>query len=1212
MKNQREEWLTQPVFVSSTFKDLQAERDYLRDFVFPAVEEDLLDIRCHTEFIDLRWGLDTYSSTNQEEKELQVLKVCLNEIKRSRPFLIVIMGDRYGWVPPQRRLEAAVYEEGLDISLEEKSITALEIEYGTLQNSLKDSRTFFYFREMDYFEIPPELWANYSDELRHEPDAQAAYRRLNVLKKRIRESVPENRIRVFRPVWDKFGQRVAGFESWGEQVRKDLTESIRHEILSLNLTSNINIQWWQKEEVRISEFIESKMRTMVNRGLVGELVEFSLSAASSSAQWATIVSGPAGSGKSCIWAALSRRLQNQNCIVLVHAAGISSKAGNIVSMLARWIQNLAAYTPDNMNVQLPDVTAPLEKLEESFAQLLTFVSKGHRVVCLVDALDQFETTPATQNLSWIPRLWPANARLIVTVLPGPNSMGMKNRPGVTIREIQPLSRSEAEAVLHSSAGLYHKVLHTAIVQSLLEKRTASGDLAFSNPLWLSIAVEDLILLDQDDFAEAQRFSGSDEEKLNRLILERIHAMPASLSELYLDLLERARKLGMKIFGSQGGQWVDTVLDLLATSRYGLREFDLKHLIKDITGIEWNPLTFAHLRRYLRAHLSEVGDNRLWNFAHRELRAALTRLRLRDERYRKNLHKKIGEHLFQQGSDDSLRARETMFHLLESDSLEKAREFFSLPDSTDSARGVAALRLLEKYEGHELSETALESASISLADLQIKESLAEENLRTRWLEKMFAEAVKDQREGFGLGRLVHRLVDDVLPALRDRAGIVIQIGYLSSLRSLIKGIIPNVPAEVKNDAQELERIMGELHRKSDLHKHALLYYERTLFMAELNYRIAPDSAKSFLIDALTSLGDLYLKNSPAEAISFYERSNQIYETDACSKNGSARIIDMLDEFAMIFGGAPKQMEDMARAFQLNFPARHMCRMGRVCLLTGQYDDAFGWFERADSLSRKQTDQANFNPEFADTLLLAGIGLAEVEWKTGRQKDALARYLQLADLSTALMHKSPGRILFLSYWSKVCMFISEGKYWNGDYKEGAGWLAEGMAGVHEIHERLPDDVELIQDLLAVAERIIASKPPDKFPLQIQVHITEMKRLVKERQSKTRAAVISDEEVMSQLALIRQMNNEHELPVAAERIDRVFSVTGSQSVSSSGTDPEHQAHRFFEQAHHPDLSFQESKELLRKCRDILKELRSSGKLSDPALIKRLNNLEMLFMGE
>ena len=47
-------WRTRPVFVSSTFQDMQAERDDLRPVVFPRVEEELRQGRIQLEPIDLR------------------------------------------------------------------------------------------------------------------------------------------------------------------------------------------------------------------------------------------------------------------------------------------------------------------------------------------------------------------------------------------------------------------------------------------------------------------------------------------------------------------------------------------------------------------------------------------------------------------------------------------------------------------------------------------------------------------------------------------------------------------------------------------------------------------------------------------------------------------------------------------------------------------------------------------------------------------------------------------------------------------------------------------------------------------------------------------------------------------------------------------------------------------------------------------------------
>ncbi len=78
-------WRSRPVFVSSTFADMQAERDWLRDRVIPELQERLRERRHHLEPIDLRWGVETVTIAEQQTKELLVLKVCLDEIERSRP-----------------------------------------------------------------------------------------------------------------------------------------------------------------------------------------------------------------------------------------------------------------------------------------------------------------------------------------------------------------------------------------------------------------------------------------------------------------------------------------------------------------------------------------------------------------------------------------------------------------------------------------------------------------------------------------------------------------------------------------------------------------------------------------------------------------------------------------------------------------------------------------------------------------------------------------------------------------------------------------------------------------------------------------------------------------------------------------------------------------------------------------------------------------------
>jgi WD40 repeat protein len=83
--------LTVRVFVSSTFRDMHAERDALNRMVFPELRR-----RCHTRGadcvgLDLRWGV-----TEEEIQREGTLAICLKEIEQSRPFFVCLLGERFG------------------------------------------------------------------------------------------------------------------------------------------------------------------------------------------------------------------------------------------------------------------------------------------------------------------------------------------------------------------------------------------------------------------------------------------------------------------------------------------------------------------------------------------------------------------------------------------------------------------------------------------------------------------------------------------------------------------------------------------------------------------------------------------------------------------------------------------------------------------------------------------------------------------------------------------------------------------------------------------------------------------------------------------------------------------------------------------------------------------------------------------------------------
>ena len=82
------------VFISSTFRDMQFERDVLVKRVFPQLRKLCEERAVAWTEVDLRWGI-----TEKESSEGKVLPLCLAEIERCRPYFIGLLGERYGWVP---------------------------------------------------------------------------------------------------------------------------------------------------------------------------------------------------------------------------------------------------------------------------------------------------------------------------------------------------------------------------------------------------------------------------------------------------------------------------------------------------------------------------------------------------------------------------------------------------------------------------------------------------------------------------------------------------------------------------------------------------------------------------------------------------------------------------------------------------------------------------------------------------------------------------------------------------------------------------------------------------------------------------------------------------------------------------------------------------------------------------------------------------------
>ena len=632
-------WRARPVFISSTFKDMQAERDWLRHHVFDRLEEELNKRRHHLEPIDLRLGVKTAGADTEEARELLVLKVCLDEVERSRPFLLVLLGDRYGWVPSVERIKTAAEEQGLRTNSTGKSVTALEIEFGILKKDPSQRRRglFFFRRPLPWEKMPESERANYSDAFASDADVRAGHAKLGVLKEDLRRD-PELSPQVYEYTadWDAETNKVTNLHHFGELVFAKLWAAIdeeTHAFVALPPPT-----WQEQERSTIAEFIEHRSRVFVGReALIDRLRNIARSQTVEGGLGESIhgacITGSPGAGKSAVFAKLHRELQKDSAIVLLaNAAGGTQRGSSVDAMLRRWITELAAVArvTDGLTED-----ASYDDVEARFYSLLRQVSSAGQVVVLLDALDQFEPTPRGRYLTWFkPQQWPATARIFATSLNCQAAEVLSKIAGIENVNLPPLRATDAAEIGKQVWGHYHRELNEDVLRLLVDKTLPGDMLACGNPLWLTLALEQLNLLDGDDFARAQRdFAGPPTARMTALLLDTARRMPPDTDGLYSWLLKQNEKA---FFPAH----VRGFAVAIALSRSGWRESDLRDLTPRLGRLLFpskpvppiDDLGVASLRRSFRAHLVRRGESGCVDFFHAQTRQAVKAFVLDDAKH----------------------------------------------------------------------------------------------------------------------------------------------------------------------------------------------------------------------------------------------------------------------------------------------------------------------------------------------------------------------------------------------------------------------------------------------------------------------------------------------------------------------------------------------------------------------------------------------------
>lgn len=394
------------VFISSTFRDMNAERDALVMGVFPSVEAYCRKRGLTFVPVDLRWGI----TARQAQRE-QTVDICLREIDACRPCFIGMLAERYGWIPP-----------GLDISVTER-----EMIYGALGQPTQETNALFLLRA-------PSL----TDRLVGFTEGESAEdrRKLQSLKRRIRASGYPT-VNGYRTI-----------ESFARHVEKWL-RGVVDSSFPCDMTDD------GMDDSRAQErFILKLARQSLDRPALEAQLDDYAGAANNER---LLITGEPGSGKTTLLARWLMRRAN-DCRVFYHFYDASSR--NL------WQQVAARLVMELCGRRMDDIPKDDAALRQAVAAALRMATAGgEKLILVLDGIDRLKRDG--RELAWLTEHTNPNIRLIIS-LSDTELLSLFQMREHRLLHVQPLQKREKRAVAASMMRMYGKTLDARLMESIAD------------------------------------------------------------------------------------------------------------------------------------------------------------------------------------------------------------------------------------------------------------------------------------------------------------------------------------------------------------------------------------------------------------------------------------------------------------------------------------------------------------------------------------------------------------------------------------------------------------------------------------------------------------------------------------------------------------------------------------------------------------------------
>ncbi|MDF2537169.1 MAG: repeat-containing protein [Herbinix sp.] len=700
------------VFISSTFIDMQEERDVINKQIYSIVTRSAKKKGELVTFYDLRWGIPS------SEEDI-VLKTCFDQIDACSPYFVAFLGDRYGWIPDYTLVKNVLNDK--NISFEAKqgiSMTQLEIEYAISNaDETTKSKMLFCFRNPISTQDSVYL-ENYV-----ENDSKNR-EKIEALKNKIRASFSKEQIFDYDAGWDELQHKII--------IPDSVQKYIAGKIIGFFGDVKAKEDNWYNRELQEDKFMLSckGINFWGRRNEIKDCIEF----IENDHRNICFVKGAAGCGKSSFVSKMALECRDRNMDTVYFFCGNKDYAYSGFNVLKNLIYRLellcgieehydALKTENNVKI---DINNELREWKKYFTDLLEeYVKQKRRLAIIIDGIDQLGDDIIAKKMEWLPYNIPSGVSFIFSHTTDYSCDYMfEDKHEI---ELPLLQDEEVEQVVPFILKQYGKKIGDTVIEKIRLKRDAK------NFLYLSLIVQKLLMFDSDDFRR-MNIDKNAHIKSNRYFCEIVEKLPDSLADICTNILD-------DVGDNYNEKLTTEVMNLIATSRGGLRENDFREIFR-LNLLEWRLVDYIFLVNSLPLYVIEREDGFV-DFMHRCIR----------EGYQKKLnqasdstllyHMKLFQYIKTLNENDKLYQDEMMYHAFFSKEGEYIYKFLCKLDRSIENKlienGIKQLKYILVYQYNQIKQENLtEEEHIKDAWLlDIAERMCREGHYGLWVYKLAA-------------------------------------------------------------------------------------------------------------------------------------------------------------------------------------------------------------------------------------------------------------------------------------------------------------------------------------------------------------------------------------------------------------------------------------------------------------------------------------------